>query len=246
MNIPPIAMLHHVSDDPAHSTLGEYCIQRKSFSRLLDYLEKHQYKTITFREIAEGISLPKKGKTIILTFDDCSRKLFDFAIPELVKHKQKACFYMPTAHLGQTNSWDVAEGRAKMELMNETDLKELHNLGMEVGSHSHHHIKLAACTTDTVKQEVWTSKQFLESILPVTLVSFSYPFASVPENYKDILLNAGFSFGLSIYQPNIDKLALRRFGYYDKDVERRLHFKLSNTYKWYRSLSDPFKKYNKN
>lgn len=68
---------------------------------------------------------PSSFKKLILSFDNCPKHLFDFAIPELVKRKMKAVFYMPTANTGGYNSWDEEKGTARMELMNEADLKEL-------------------------------------------------------------------------------------------------------------------------
>jgi peptidoglycan/xylan/chitin deacetylase (PgdA/CDA1 family) len=111
------------------------------FLRLLNYLEQNGYQTLTFEDLHDSPRM-KSGKRIILTFDDCPKHLFDFAIPELLSRKMKASFYMPTAYLGKYNAWDVEEGRAKVELMDENDLLELSRLGMEIGSHSHHHVKL--------------------------------------------------------------------------------------------------------
>lgn len=238
-------MLHHVSDSPGHESLGAFCIKRKTFLKFINYLNDHNYQTITFADIvAEKSILNSSSKKIIITFDDCPCHLFDFAIPEMLKRKMKASFYMPTAHMGQYNSWDFEEGRAKVELMNESDLKELDKLGMEIGGHSHHHIKLKEVKNQVkVKEEVTLCKKIIEEIIQKPVYSFAYPFASVPRNYRRILTVAGYHYGLSIYQPLENKLALRRFGYYDSDTERSLQQKLTTLYKWYRMITDPLKKY---
>lgn len=54
--IPPIAMLHHVSDDPRLASLGSYRINKESFLRLLTFLEKHQYQTLTFNDMVAGVT----------------------------------------------------------------------------------------------------------------------------------------------------------------------------------------------
>ena len=242
--VPPIAMLHHVSDDPSHQSLKPYSISRNIFLQLLNYLQDKNYQTITFADIvAQSSILQTKQKKIILTFDDCPKHLFDFAIPELLKRKMTAVFYMPTAHIGKTNSWDEAEGRTQVELMNENDLKELSRLGMEVGAHSHHHIRLKGISEAELRFEVTECKKILESIIEKQVHSFAYPFGSVPKNHRSILSAAGYIFASSIYYPYENDLALRRFIYHDGDTKKTLEQKLSWQYKYYRFITDTMKSY---
>jgi peptidoglycan/xylan/chitin deacetylase (PgdA/CDA1 family) len=239
--LPPIAMLHHVSDDPAHESLKPYCIGRRSFTRLLDYLERHGYETVTFAGLENDRSGTKKR--VILSFDDCPLHLLDFAVPELCRRGMKGVFYMPAAHLGGYNSWDVEEGRARVELMNAGHLQQLEKLGMEIGGHSWRHIKLKDLPAGKAAEEVQQCRNILEGIVTGPLLSFAWPFGSVPADHKRILTDAGFRYGLSIYQPFENRQALRRFIYHDGDTEKTLAKKLSLVYKTYRLLTDPLKKY---
>ncbi|MFT3846487.1 MAG: polysaccharide deacetylase family protein [Lacibacter sp.] len=242
--VPPVVMLHHVSDDPSHESLKPYSISHKSFLQLLDYLDIQQYQTVTFADLVHNRKLlPSKRKKVILTFDDCPKHLLDFALPELMKRKMRAVFYMPTAHLGGYNDWDAAEGRTRVELMNEADLKELCRMGMEVGAHAHHHIKLKEAEASIVRNEVITSKKILEAITGETVCSFAYPFGSVPAGYKQILSSAGYSYASSIFHPFENAFALRRFIYHDGDTNETLRKKLSLIYRCYRMVTDAFKSY---
>ena len=236
---PPIAMLHHVSDDPGHESLKPYSISRQSFTRLLDHLGRHEFETITFEQLAKGHRSGKKQ--VILSFDDCPKHLFDFAVPELVRREMKAVFYMPAAHLGGYNSWDVEEGRARVELMDAGDLQQLEKLGMEIGGHSWHHIKLKQSAN--AAEEVTQCRRILEEIVAGPLLSFAWPFGSVPANYKQLLATAGFRYGLSIFQPFENRQAIRRFIYHDGDNDSTLGKKLSPLYKVCRMVTDPLKKY---
>ena len=242
MNLPPIAMLHYISDS-IHPSLQDWCISRKAFLQFIDYLLKNEYEAITFADImADKQLLFSNSKKVILTFDDCPRMLFDFAIPELVNRKMKAAFFIPTAQLGGYNAWDVTDGRARLELMNEIDLKTLTHLGMEIGAHAHHHVKLKSLSgLDKVREEVQQSKRIIEDITQKNVYSFAYPYASVPKGYRQVLTEEGYYFGLSIYQPFEHRLALRRFGVYESDTEKTIKLKLSKQYKWMRRFYDPFK-----
>lgn len=239
MMFPPIAMLHHVSDDPALESLKPYCIGNRSFTRLLDHLERNGYETVTFAGLEKQKA--SKNKRIILSFDDCPKHLLDFAVPELVRRGMKGVFYMPAAHLGGYNSWDVEEGRARVELMDAGDLQQLEKLDMEIGGHSWHHIPLKE--SGNAVEEVQQCRKILKEFVSGPLLSFAWPFGSVPSDHKSILTDAGFSYGLSIYQPFENRQALRRFIYHDGDTENTLEKKLSLAYKTYRFLTDPLKKY---
>ena len=235
-------MLHCVSDS-MDGSLANWCISRKAFLQLLDTLEEAGYKTTHFAELEEQKKTGNFSRKVILTFDDCAKHLFDFAVPELVNRRMKAAFFMPTAYIGGYNAWDVEKGAARMELMDEKDLKELAGLGMEVGSHSHRHIELKKLSgTDELRQEVSRSKERLQDITGKPVHSFAYPFGSVPDDYKPVLSAAGYQYGLSIYQPFETKLALRRFGVYEKDTPATLRKKLSGRYRWMRTLYDAVKK----
>jgi peptidoglycan/xylan/chitin deacetylase (PgdA/CDA1 family) len=240
---PPIIMLHHVEDFPDPS-YRMWCISRNKFLELLNYLNNNSFQSITFSDIVRDPSILRTtSKKVILTFDDCSKRLLDYAVPELVKRNMKASFYIPTANIGKFNSWNVEEGMTKLELMNESDLKELNNLGMEVGSHSHFHAKLKEASPKKVREQFFLSKEIIENIIGSKVYSFAFPYASIPSKYEEFLSSAGYEYGLSIYQPFENKYALRRFGYWNKDTEKSLRFKLSKRYKLFRMMYDPLKKY---
>ena len=174
-----------------------------------------------------------------MTFDDCSKSLFDFAIPELIKRDLSAVFYIPTSHIGSYNSWDMEIGKKQIEIMSESDLKELIKLKMEVGSHAHHHINLKNLDRTEVEKEVTISKKIIENITGTKVISFAYPFGIVPERYKQILTVADYLYASAIYHPFQNNLALRRFIYHNGDTKKTLSLKFSRLYHWYRSFRDP-------
>lgn len=234
--LPPIVMLHHVGDGPQYESLKPYAISQQSFLSLLNHLERKQFQTTTFLEIERDQSRSKKQ--VILSFDDCSKSLLDFAVPELLRRNMKAVFYMPSAHLGQYNSWDVAEGRSRLELMDAADLCYLQAQGMEIGGHSHHHIKLDQEAASKVVEEIYTCQSTLEAILQVPLISFAYPYGSIPPDAARVLSSRGFKYGLAIYTPQEHSHCLRRFIYHDGDTPFTLGLKLSTWYKIYRAFFD--------
>ncbi len=237
MTFPPIAMLHHIGDDAVLDDHKPYSITRSSFIRLLDYIERNGIETKDFSSwTAQSSSI--FSKQIMLTIDDCYRHLLDFAIPELQRRKMRAILYMPTAHMGGNNSWDVEQGKSSVEIMNESELKDVAAAGFEIGVHAHNHVPLDELSTEEIHKELHTSKDILEKLLGTSVKTMAYPFGRVPENYGSILKANGFDFGLGIYHPKGDRYAIRRFIYHDGDQEKHLNSKLSLSYRVYRQLTD--------
>ncbi|TCD07706.1 polysaccharide deacetylase family protein [Pedobacter frigidisoli] len=236
----PIIMLHHVCDNPYESLAG-WSISRNKFSLLLNAIDKKGFQTTTFEEIDtkqwSGSVLKDK---VIITFDDCPKSLLDFALPELIDRHMKAVFFIPTAEIGGYNRWDVdSQGFEKVELMDQADLIKLSTLGMEIGSHGHHHKNGNLICAADFAVEIETSKSILEKIIHKKIYSLAYPYGEVPKNFKALLKDAGYRYGLSIYQSFTHHLSLRRIGIHESDDAKSIAFKLSRSYQFLRVFADP-------
>jgi peptidoglycan/xylan/chitin deacetylase (PgdA/CDA1 family) len=227
-------MFHHVSNRADWGDLKPFVIQEATFLRFLDSIERAGRMTQTFSQSADS----PRGRNIILTFDDCGKHLLDFVVPELIARKMQAVFFMPTAHLGKTNDWDVAEGRSAVELMDASDLQELHRLGMEIGGHSHRHVHLGRLDRHSLHQELALCQQTLTEIVGLPARAFAFPFGSIPENAQDVLTAQGFSFACAIFSPAQSAHQLRRFIVHDGDNTWSMMLKMNTLYRWYRAFTD--------
>lgn len=231
-------MLHHVSDRKSFQSLEPYSISNNSFLRLLDSIQSQNIQTLTFFDLLKH---KPSRKSIIITFDDCSRELLTFAIPELTKRNMKAVFYIPTDYVGLYNQWDVEEGKEKVDLFTEDDIINLSlNPNFEIGSHSVSHRKLSKLSTVEVLKELKDSKDFLERLIQKKVISFAYPFGELPKNNDQFLQKTGYFFGCGIYVKNPGKYALRRFIYHNEDSKVSTWLKLSCLYKVMRMIRDKF------
>lgn len=234
-------MLHYVSDDKSLNDLQPWVITHNSYIRLLDFLTDNRYKAIGFNDI-DG---PDRAldKRVIITFDDCPKHLWDFAIPELQKRNMKAVFYMPTAHLGGVNEWNASDGMSKVELMDEQDMKELVSIGMEVGSHAHDHIMLEELPLKQVQKQLKVSKERLEKLTGKSVNTIAYPYGSIPDKHKKLSSEAGYKYALGVNVTAESKYAIRRWIYSDHDSVADIKWKLSKGYRYYRFLSDNYNYY---
>lgn len=241
--LPTIVMLHYVSDHPDHDALRPWNISRNSYIRLLDYIEQQNYTTIGF----EDIVMPQysKRKSIIITFDDCPKELWDFAIPELISRNMKAVFYIPTVHMGGYNEWNVLEGLPKVDLMDDEDIAKLSAVVMEIGSHAHNHIMLEEKKETEIIDQLTKSKSILEKIINKPVVSVAYPYGSVPPNAYKLAKDAGYRYGLAVFTPWQTKYTIRRWIYDDTDSIESIRHKMSVMYTWQRAVVDKWHFYSK-
>jgi peptidoglycan/xylan/chitin deacetylase (PgdA/CDA1 family) len=229
-------MLHHVSDLPEFKSLEPYSISNSKFLELLDYIQLNKLTTRNFYDIKNG---KPSFKDVVITFDDCSSALFDFAIPELLKRNMKAVFYIPSDNIGGYNVWDVMEGKDKVSLFTEENLKELSRYSnFEIGSHSKTHRKLTQLNSEEVFLELLMSKLAIEKITKKQVISFAHPFGEIPVRNRELLTNAGYYFACGIYVKEQSDLQLRRFIYHNGDNSKILKQKISWKYQFYRFFRD--------
>lgn len=232
----PIAMLHHVSNREDWGSLSPFVIRHETFTRFLNAIEAAGKRTINFRQLHDGLKMSRRD--VIITFDDCGKHLLDFAVPELLRRNMTAVFYIPTADIGGCNSWNVTDGKSRLELMDADDLRTLEKEGMEVGSHSHDHIHLDEVADDEVEHQLRSSQSILSQILGGTAVSLAYPYGGIPKS-TELLKSCGFHAACSIFSPQPDPWTQRRFIVHDGDSNLALRLKLNRAYGLYRNWSDP-------
>jgi len=112
--------------------------QKKNLIQLINQIERIGKKGVSLTDALQNSSKIK----VVITFDNGAQQLKGFAIPELLNRGMTASIFIPTHHISKTNAWGVEEGRAKFKLMDESAIRELHKLGMEIRGHSGHHIHL--------------------------------------------------------------------------------------------------------
>ncbi|KQM63964.1 hypothetical protein ASE74_12420 [Pedobacter sp. Leaf216] len=234
----PIIMLHHIVDLPGKG-ISNWSISTRQFNLLLDLIEQKNLITTTFDAISTG-NAASHQKLVVISFDDCPATLFDYAVPELIKRKMKAVFSIPTAQIGGFNMWDVTEqGFAKVALMDAEQLQYLSSQGMEIASHGQHHLRASEINETEFTEEISASKQYLEALLNKQIYTFTYPYGEVPKRYRLLLKQCAYQYGLSIYQPRQNNLALRRIGIHQADTAKSIAYKLSQSYQLMRNLLDP-------
>lgn len=159
-----------------------YRITADKFDAQMKYLSDHGYKTITFADLVENQlhGKPIPDKAIVLTFDDGWKSQYEYALPILEKYKFTGTFFIITNSTGMKSYMSVDE------------LKDLHQKGFEIASHTKSHPKLPTLDDAKLSDELIGSKKFLEEKLGITVRTMAYPYYAHDDRVIKAVKAAGY------------------------------------------------------
>jgi peptidoglycan/xylan/chitin deacetylase (PgdA/CDA1 family) len=177
-------MYHHIAVSPIGS---RYYTPPQHFEAQLKLLHNWEYTTITTSMLVEairhGASLP--ARPIIITFDDANADNYTNAFPLMQKYGFTGVLYVPYAYIGVPNYLTVAQ------------IHEMAAAGWEVGSHTiTHPTNFLALQPAAMRSEIVGSRQKLEELLGLPILTFAYPFGENSGAAVDYVHFAGYIAGM--------------------------------------------------
>jgi peptidoglycan/xylan/chitin deacetylase (PgdA/CDA1 family) len=138
---------------------SKYTIEFSYFKEQLAIMEEFNNRPFTYFAEKENSGI----MTYCLTFDDGYKSNL-YVAEEMNKRGIKGMFFIITDTCKQKNGY-----------LNISEIREIHKMGMEIGSHSCSHRHLSTLSMEEMKRELTESKAFLEDILSVEVKSFAFP-----------------------------------------------------------------------
>ena len=179
-----VLLFHRVTDEVPPDGLT---VSTRFFEDLCRLLER-RFHVVSLSEIQrllrEGEIPPKR--TVAITFDDCYRDNL-FAARTLAKHNLPACFFIPTKFVGTDHWFDWDRGLKRMPNLAWDDVREMVQLGHDIGSHSVSHADFGMIAEDDARRELSESKHTLEEQTGRPVRWFAYPFG-FRDNFRPELL----------------------------------------------------------
>jgi len=193
----PVLMYHRVVNEAPKGSCHGIWITADQFEQQLRSLKRRGFQTMTFRDyghVLQGL-MPLSGKPIILTFDDGYEDNYTVAYPLLRSYGCTAVIFSVADLKRRTNFWDPEEPCAR--LMSVSQLRELESYGIEIGSHSITHPRLAETSRSEAEHEIRHSKEILEDALGRGIRSFAYPYGRLNQRVKSIVEESGYHMGVA-------------------------------------------------
>lgn len=164
----PILMYHYVRDpETSEDDLGYgLSVSPQLFEEQLEWLDDNGYTTVQMRTLAACLREQSRcpDKPVALTFDDGYEDAFTNALPILKRHNATATFYVVPDFVGQPDylTWE--------------QIGQMHQQGMEIGSHTIAHRDLTVLEPDHAADEIERSRALIGQHIGAPVESFSYPY----------------------------------------------------------------------
>jgi peptidoglycan/xylan/chitin deacetylase (PgdA/CDA1 family) len=165
------------------------------FEAQMLHLKRCGWRGVSMREWHRAVSLGGAKRLVGLTFDDGDEGFLHTVVPILERLGFSATVFVVVGLLGEENVWEFKyEPRPRLRILTPEDLREVSERGMEVGSHSMSHPRLASLEPEQLGQEVSASRRVLSEILGEEVEGFCYPYGSCDRAAIKAARGAGYTY----------------------------------------------------
>lgn len=186
----------------------------------MKYLSDARWNVVSLNDLVSSMveKTPIPPKTIVLTFDDGFQNFYTSAFPVLAQYEFKGTVFLVTDYCNKYNDWaGNPQDLPRSKLLSWQEIKELHKLGMDFGSHTRTHHDLRKMSQDQVKSELVESRLAIEDALGCEAATFAYPFgsynAAVKQAVEETFVSAS-STKLGKVSAGSDRFSLERIDSY--------------------------------
>jgi peptidoglycan/xylan/chitin deacetylase (PgdA/CDA1 family) len=200
-------------------------IRADRFEAQLNYLRRH-YQVISLAKFLEArrTNAPLPNHSVVLTFDDGYRNFLTGALPRLAEREMPASVFLITNRIPDESQ----SNHAWSELDDETflswdEVRELHQHGVEFGSHTCSHRKLSQIAASDAEHELRISQQKIRGHLSQTVMPLAFPYGAYSDAVvamaRELPYTCALTTDAGTNGPSTDLFLLRRNLIGDNDDE---------------------------
>lgn len=233
-----VLMYHRIVEEKAISDAHWSCVYVEDFRKQLELLDRWGFTAITFEDyrlfLSGELNLPRKP--VVLTFDDGYLDTYTTAFPLLQEYGVKAVVYVIGNPEIKTNSWDL-HVMPESPLMERHHIVEMHEAGIEIGSHTLSHANLNRVTEEQAWEEISRSRILLEILLNAPVSTFAYPYGILNPKAKTMIVDAGYSLACSVSTGpaafSEDPMEIRRITIFNRGGTAAFALRMLTPYQYY-------------
>jgi peptidoglycan/xylan/chitin deacetylase (PgdA/CDA1 family) len=198
-NVPMILMYHGIADVPQDP--NQLCVSPSRFAAQLAWMHRHGLRGVGVGTLLDAMRTGRQRGLVGITFDDGYANVLDAALPELRRRGFGATAFIIADRLGGTNEWDPGPA---WPLLDADGVRELAAAGIEIGSHSATHARLAGLSPRVLAAEVAASKASLSALVGTEIRGFAYPYGSMDAAARHSVRAAGYAYACAVQAPSAD------------------------------------------
>lgn len=221
-----VLMFHAIGTPALGDTLGLFSLSPERFRQHMALLARWtQGQVVAF----DAAATTGTGCRVAITFDDGYLDNLEVAAPILSELGLPFTVFVTSEF--------VRNGKAGF--LSPDALRTLAALpGAQIGAHGAKHVALTQCDEATLRNELTSSRHYLEDVLGREVRTLAYPYGAADPRVRDAALAAGYQLGAcslaGINPPERDPLLLARTEIVSFDNERVFTQKLHGDWDWYR------------
>jgi peptidoglycan/xylan/chitin deacetylase (PgdA/CDA1 family) len=172
-----------------------YVVSESAFRSQISWLKDSGWAGVN---VSQALAGPLE-RTVAITFDDGAETDLVAAAPLLKEAGFQATFYITVGFLGQRG------------YLSPSQLRELAQLGFEIGCHSMTHPYLSDLDSSGLHREIAEARQELEQILGASVQHFACPGGRYDQRALDVARQAGYA-SVATSSPHANSATVDRFG----------------------------------
>lgn len=198
-------------------------LEKDFFEQQMKYLHDQGYKSLYFSELNDSVP----DKSIIVSFDDGFKSVYQNAYPIMKKYHIKGNVYLPTKFIDNDShfmTWKM--------------VKELSSNGFEMQAHTHNHLDIRTLSKEKMKKEINESNLLFQKHLQYIPQAFCMPYGAFNSKSIRLLKNIGkYEYILGSYygrvnEKEVNNKVLPRIGISNDDSLTIFEKKIKGKYDW--------------
>ena len=193
-------MYHSVSDNLFGKKHPYYQINTSPqvFAKQMKWLHESGYQTLTLAQLRSAIITPRSPRKRWSSPLTTAIRILHDAFPAMRRYGYTATIFLATSRIQ-----DVPARIEGADYLTWREVCELHQEGIEFGSHTVSHPDLRSLGPEEIDYEICFSKETIEDHLGAPVRTFAYPFAFPEDDHsfvhflEDVLKNSGFESAVS-------------------------------------------------
>lgn len=211
---------------------------RARFQQQMRFLRDEGYCAVHLDVAVKSLEQGEhNSRYVVITFDDGYRDFFTAAYPALSEFGHTASLFVPSGLIQDRRTQFL--GR---ECLTWSEVRELRERGIQIGSHSVTHRELKYMRAAQLEEEVVRSKNAIEARIGQSVKSFSYPYAfpetqvALARTLRELLEKHGYENGVTTILGTAsrasDRFFLPRLPVNSWDDLTLFRAKLEGSYDW--------------
>ena len=174
-----ILMYHAVDGEVIGDRLNIFGISKKRFIQHMDILASESVNIVDLNTKY----LSTSSNCLAITFDDGYKDNLHIAAPILADYNFPFTVFVSTGYVEQESN----------NFLSPIELRELASIpNVTIGAHGVKHVELTKCTDAELKNELLSSKNYLEDILGKPVTTLGYPHGAVDMRVRNIAQSVGY------------------------------------------------------